>query len=616
VSTPPDDVRHMANPWRARWRGTRVIGLAVCVCLLAAMCVIGINWNGNSTRSVEDARRTVASQELGDLADQVTLGLQQLAGELARFAAARSWDVTPDSANDRKLLVELVKGSTYFTDGGFVSDYNAVPTSRYTPTVFPSDDDPGYLTMVKGLPIPPMAGSKGAFGLLSSVMTAGDHPVIAVGVLLYRGATYIGSLIGIADLRRLEVQRLMFHGNTGALGEITCFDSDGRIVLSSKAGQEGTRVAQQYLAAGVGVTKTVLQFNARLDGRPAVGFGRGQMPGGWVMVGAVTADQLYASARHRGMRINLALVAMVVFTSLVLVVTSQRADTHLRRSGEQFRALVQNGNDVIAVLDAHGRMLFLSPSQERVLGYPRDVEYRRKRAAAFLYEEDRGPALALFGEVLTEAGTSRRGEFRIRRANGTYLWMDVHFTNMTDSPAKGVVINARDVTDGRELREQLRDQATMDALTGLANRRLLYQRLTEELNAPDRPVAVLYVDLDRFKPVNDRLGHEAGDTLLRHAAERLRRCLRPDDLLARVGGDEFVIVAPDIRPEDADSLARRVVDTLAAPFAVAGDPDVQIGASVGVGFGWAPDLPDELIKRADQAMYRAKEAGGQQHQPA
>jgi diguanylate cyclase (GGDEF)-like protein/PAS domain S-box-containing protein len=606
----------MANPWRARPRGTRVVGLAVCVGLLAGMCIVGMTWNSTSTRSLEDARRTVAAQEVGDLSDQITLGLQQLAGELSRYASAHTWQVSPNSAADTKLVTELVKGSTYFTDGAFVSDYAAATTASYTPTAFPSETDPGYLTMIKGVPIPPASGGNGTFGLVSSVMTAGDHPVLAVGVLLYRGATYIGGLVAFADLRRLEVQRLLFHGDTGALAEVTCFDADGRVVVSSKPDTAGTRVDNELFAAGVGVTKSVIQFSAHIDGKPAVAFGRGNLPGSWIIVGTVTADVLYQPARQRGMLINLALVAMVVFTSTVLIVTSQRAHTDLRRSGERFRALVQNGNDVIAVLDQDGALQFVSPSQEQVLGYGKDVEYQDTMAADFLHPDDRDAAIELFGSVLAEPGATRRGEFRLRRADGSYRWMDAHFTNLTNSAVRGVVINARDVTDGRELREQLRDQATQDALTGLANRRLLYQRLTDELHSPDRPVAVLYVDLDRFKPVNDRLGHEAGDALLRHAAERLRRCLRPADLLARVGGDEFVIVAPDIRPEDADGLARRVVDTLAAPFALAGDPEIRIGASVGVGFGWAPDLPDEVIKRADQAMYRAKEAGGQQHQPA
>ena len=604
----------MANPWRSRPRGTRAIGLAICVGLLAAMCVIGINWNRTTTRSVEDARRTNAAQEVGDLSDQVVLGLQQLSGELSRFAAARTWAVLRGDARDTAQLTDLVAGSTYFTEGAFLSNTAAIPTAEYVRGNVPDVSDPGYRTMTQGVPIPPMAGGNGSIGLLSSVMIVAGRPIIAIGTLVYKNATYTGTLIGLVDLSRLEVQRLLFHGDTGTLTEVTCFDAGGRIVVSSRADSSGSRVDDDFLAAGVGVTKSVIQFDTRIGGMRAIGFDRSNLPGSWSMVGTVAPASLYAPARHRGTLINLALVAMVVFTSLVLIITTLRSDRHLRHSRERFRALVQHGNDLIAVLDQGSRLLFVS--QARVLGYPADARYQGMPAVAFVHEDDRTAARELFGTVLAERGASRRGEFRIRSADASYRWMDAHFTNMLDSAVAGVVVNARDVTDGRKLREQLRDQATMDALTGLANRRLLYQRLTEELHSPDRPVAVLYVDLDRFKPVNDRLGHEAGDALLRHAAERLRRCLRPADLLARVGGDEFVIVAPDLRPEDADALARRVVDTLAAPFAVAGDPSVRIGASVGVGFGWAPDLPDEVIRRADQAMYRAKEAGGQQHQPA
>lgn len=603
----------MATPWRSRLLGTRALGLATCIGLLATLGILGIGWNRASTRTVEEARRTEAAQALTGITTHLVHGLQTLSTALGTFGASRTFSERRNDPAEVAALRRLVQSSPYFGYGAEVYDITLHRTSRYMSRTAPSDLDPARGPMMGGVPIPPSAGPTGSgFGLLSGVLDAAGHPVIAIGVPLYNRNVLSGTLIGYAGLAAPDIQRLLFGGLVDPLGTVTVFDSLGTVVTGTDRGKVGGRVDGVLRDAGSRAALTQVRFDTTVNGRPGIGFATGALPSGWVAAATVSNEALYGSVRGRGLLINLAMVAMVAFTALILVVTSLRADRNLRRSEERFRGLVQHGNDVIAVVDRTGTMIYVSPNQQAVLHYGRDVDYRGVPAVDYIHPEDREAVLAMFAAVVAEPAVMQRGEFRLRRADGEYRWMDVHFTNMTHSAVRGIVINSRDVTDSRALRERLRDQATQDALTGLANRRLLYQRLTEELGAPDRPVAVLYVDLDRFKPVNDRLGHEAGDALLCHAAERLRRCIRPADMLARVGGDEFVIVVPDIRAEDADALARRVVDTLAAPFAVAGDPEVRIGASVGVGFGWAPDLPDEVLGRADRAMYRAKEAGGHQ----
>jgi diguanylate cyclase (GGDEF)-like protein/PAS domain S-box-containing protein len=601
----------MAKPWRTRLLGSRALGLAICIGLLATLGILGIGWNRTNTRTVEEARRTEAAQALTDTTAHLVQGLQKLSTALGAFGTSRTFSERRNDPEETAALRDFVQNSPYFTFGAEVYDISLQRTSRYMPRTTPYDLDPAYGPMVSGIPIPPSGGpTSSGFGLLSGALDAAGHPVIAIGVLLYNRNVLSGTLIGYVDLAAPNIQSLLFAGRRGPLDAVTVFDSLGTVVAGTDTGKVGARVDGVLRDAGSRAALTQVRFDTTVNGRPGIGFATGDLPSGWVAAGTVGNDALYGSARGRGLLINLAMVVMVAFTALILVVTSLRADKNLRRSEERFRGLVQHGNDVIAVVDRTGTLIYVSPNQQAVLQYTKETDYRGVPAIDYIHPDDREAVLAMFARVLAEPAVMQRGEFRLRRADGEYRWMDVHFTNMTNSAVRGIVINSRDVTDSRALREQLRDQATQDALTGLANRRLLYQRLTAELGAPDHPVAVLYVDLDRFKPVNDRLGHEAGDALLCHAAERLRRCIRPSDLLARVGGDEFVVVAPDLRAEDADALARRVVDTLATPFAVAGDPDVRIGASVGVGFGWAPDLPDEVLRRADAAMYRAKEAGG------
>lgn len=182
-------------------------------------------------------------------------------------------------------------------------------------------------------------------------------------------------------------------------------------------------------------------------------------------------------------------------------------------------------------------------------------------------------------------------------------------------PDGGWVATHEDVTEQRRSAERIAHMAHHDALTGLANRVLFRQALEDTLAGAgeDSGTALLYIDLDRFKPVNDTLGHQAGDLLLRAVAGRLRSEVAEGDIVARLGGDEFAVIRPSTGPRDAEDLARRVVDALGRTFELNGHR-VQVGASLGVAL--APDDgagPDELIKSADLALYRAKAAGRGQH---
>jgi diguanylate cyclase (GGDEF)-like protein len=166
-----------------------------------------------------------------------------------------------------------------------------------------------------------------------------------------------------------------------------------------------------------------------------------------------------------------------------------------------------------------------------------------------------------------------------------------------------------DVTERQLAEDKLAYLAGHDALTGLANRALVIDTLERRLQQPGC-FALIFVDLDRFKPVNDECGHACGDELLRQVADRLRRCVRETDTIARFGGDEFIVVQAQIgRPEDASIMAARIVDTIAAPFRLENNR-VRISASVGIAI--APQdgrTADSLLKHADLALYGSKQAG-------
>jgi diguanylate cyclase (GGDEF)-like protein/PAS domain S-box-containing protein len=292
--------------------------------------------------------------------------------------------------------------------------------------------------------------------------------------------------------------------------------------------------------------------------------------------------------------------------------TERLLATNLRRSEERFRSLVRNSSDIILILRGDGTIAYESPAVESVLGYPMEARVNRE-PFEIVHPDDLSRARYLVQDVLGTAGAEASAEFRVRHADGSWRTMQAVAKNLLDDPAvAGIVVNYRNVTDRRALEEQLRHQAFHDSLTGLANRALFNDRLEHALTrrASDRgPLAVLFIDLDDFKAVNDTLGHGAGDRLLVDVASRIRGSLRPVDTAARMGGDEFAILVEDVAGSgSAREVAERVLTAVSEP--THRGLGVRVSASVGMVYSdEATATAEELLRNADVAMYLAKSQG-------
>jgi diguanylate cyclase (GGDEF)-like protein len=220
-----------------------------------------------------------------------------------------------------------------------------------------------------------------------------------------------------------------------------------------------------------------------------------------------------------------------------------------------------------------------------------------------------------FNWLVQELGDAPRttvtAQLRVRHADGSWRWAEAICVGLLDDPSvRGVICNIRDVTEARHLKERLQYAATHDPLTRLANRSLFDERIRVDEGAGlrgDERVAILTVDLDDFKAVNDRLGHHVGDALLAGVAERLLTCVRPRDAVARTGGDEFTIVLRDASVADAATVAHRIQAALEQPMTVNGHGLVS-RASIGIAVGRRNEAED-LVRASDAAMYSAKQDG-------
>ncbi len=292
----------------------------------------------------------------------------------------------------------------------------------------------------------------------------------------------------------------------------------------------------------------------------------------------------------------------------------KRTEQALGTSEALFRVLTEHGSDLVTIVNADGTIRYASPSFQRILGYAPE-QMVGHGMLELVHPDDVadqvGPRLAA---RLRTPGLGTPVEFRARHADGSWRTIEAVGNNMLDDPvAQGIIINARDVTERARMEEDLRHQTLHDTLTGLPNRTLLDDRLSQALLSATRAgstLALLLLDLDRFKEINDTFGHHRGDQVLRLVAARLRATLRASDTLARLGGDEFAIVLPAQDERGAEHSARRVVTALEEPIEAEGSffqLEVSIGIAVGPQHGGEPDT---LLRRADVAMYVAKKAGG------
>lgn len=302
------------------------------------------------------------------------------------------------------------------------------------------------------------------------------------------------------------------------------------------------------------------------------------------------------------------------------VVISSRDVTEQRLTEEALRqayltTLIRHATDVVTVLDRNHAIRYASPSVETVLGYAPALCVGLMAVDIF-HPADRDVVLSMLGRLSSEERSVVRFEARAKHQIRGWRWLEVAATNLVDEPGiKGIVVNARDITDRRELEQRLAHEATHDALTGLPNRSLFIKRLRQRMRPAMRKgehAAVLFVDLDDFKLINDSLGHAAGDALLQVAGQRIQGQLKRSDVVSRFGGDEFTVLVNHNGVEaDAVRVAEGIMAAIHLPVTVNGQ-ETRLRASIGIAVS-TPDLsdPHELLRAADTALYRAKAAGGE-----
>ena len=307
------------------------------------------------------------------------------------------------------------------------------------------------------------------------------------------------------------------------------------------------------------------------------------------------------------------LAALATEVSLALESAALTEEVHRRAGEARFASLVQHASDLITVLDPTATVVYQSPSVERVLGYAAE-DVVGTRFERLLEPGEEGRLLHLLGD--RSAGAEPQVlECGLRHRDGTVRQFEILYTDLLDDEnVRGIVLNGRDVSERKAFEEQLAHQAFHDPVTGLANRALFAERVRHAVSRARREsagLAVLFLDLDDFKTVNDSLGHAAGDAVLLEVAKRIDACVRVSDTAARFGGDEFAVLLEEVAsPQDAADTAERILESLAVPLSLEGK-EIFIGSSLGitVGGGEAIADADELIRNADAAMYIAKRDG-------
>ena len=583
------------------------VGVVVALGAVGLLASAGAN---NKAEALHRRDREVLQQTLAGLGHQYVLFAVK---EEFDFASSGSWNLKVGDPADLARLQGYISQSPLLNYGAALMDLNSSPLSAYAvdSAGVPGPSDPGYKPMVAAL----LARQPG----VSSLMKVGDIPVVGLAVPVMVAGTPRAVLVAYWRADSSPLQTYLEQLHYGKTGRGAVLDSNGDVVAATDKALVGHRFDDTSVLKRLPQQRSGFVVTPDRENNEAVSFAPLGI-GGWSSVTEQSATEFFGPLKSGRQHIDLALLAVLAVAALALAVlnhkrhtASEREEEALRRSEERFRSLVQNGFDVVSVYDADGTVVYDSPAIERVLGYTPE-ERLGQNAFDYLHPDDRGRARDIIVRVLETPRVLMQLEIRGRRSDGSWRWLEVGITNLLDDPTVGgIVANMRDITERRAFQEQLTHQAYHDPLTLLPNRALFQSRLEVALaraNRRKRTIAVLFVDLDRFKIINDSLGHETGDELLRAVADRLQDEVRDEDIVARLSGDEFTVLLEEVESDvEVARVAQRMIEAIRKPIDLGGH-QVFVGASIGIALSHnGEDRAEDLLRDADLAMYRAKERG-------
>ncbi|MDR3706849.1 MAG: EAL domain-containing protein [Capsulimonadaceae bacterium] len=285
----------------------------------------------------------------------------------------------------------------------------------------------------------------------------------------------------------------------------------------------------------------------------------------------------------------------------------------ISRSERRFNALVRHGSDITVVVGSNREIIYVSPAVAHVLGYD-PAELIGIPGYEFIHSDERSHITTVIDQIrAAKPDSSTMMEARVRNASGQWRLFEFVITNMLDEPeVEGILLNCRDISERSEFQIQLAHLALHDTLTGLPNRALFMSHVARALDRSRTKlssIAVLCINIDDFKLVNDSLGHDAGDILLVQLARRLQECVRLLDAISRIGGDQFTVLLEDQADDDVRAIAQKIMAALWTPIVVE-TREVFVSVTIGVAIASGEYASaDELLRDAETAMYNAKAAG-------
>ncbi len=595
-----------------------------------SMTILGL-WHGSFAyydySQIEARERQHLSTQARVIDDLVALQLEAIGNTLSRVRQ----DLGPDWHSDRgsipatgRRLENLVEAMTSLRTIAILDDSGLVVTSNQRDIVGKSFLQRDFFQTVKKNPHPdtlyvssPFTTSLGAWtmnlsraiiddqGQFAGVVAASLNPAtfrVVLNTVLYAPDAWSALVHEDGGLFVIESGGVLDRGSTPVVAADI-------IARAAGTGAEGEVFRTTTDPAGL----------QRLVGIRTIHPARLRMDNCLTIVVSRDLHAVFPEWRHNVLVYGgLYLLLVVVGGSGVLVIRKRRqymemAEARLFEAREILENFFAITPDLLCIADLGGDFRQLNPSWEKVLGYPL-AEMEGTPFIGYLHPEDVEPTLAAMSDLA--AGKDVIGFVnRFRHRDGSYRHIEWR------SAARGDLIfaSARDVSERKEAELRLKYLAYHDRLTGLANRSLLFGRLSHSLSAAGRNhtrVATLFIDLDGFKEINDRYGHEGGDIVLKTVAGRFQSAVRASDTVARIGGDEFIVVLADItETAQVGPVADKLLATLEAPISLAEGRTCRVGASIGISMypGNGREM-DELLEAADNAMYQSKKSGRNRYQ--